>query len=198
MQIRADSLALPGCFGCGHGLSRRGFLQRCGAAAGAGALAPVLNQAAEPKPKKVRVALVFLTDSTDRECWPYPGFDCAGRHRQIIRLLGERCPQVEFVPIEVGKPVELDKALAVKDTVDGYLVYTTTLTWPFTNCVVQLGKLGKPALVADEYLGGSGVFLIGCSGLRRQGAAVAAVSSTRDEDLVAVARQSADLNTSRA
>jgi hypothetical protein len=46
--------------------------------------------------------------------------------------------------------------------------------------------------------GGSCVFLIGCSSLRRQGAAVAAVSSTRNEDLVAVARQSMDLNTSRA
>lgn len=107
-------------------------------------------------------------------------------------MLADGCPQVEFVPVVVGKPAEVDKALAMKDTVDGYLVYITTLYWPFGATVAQLGKLGKPLLVADEFLGGCGVFLTSTATLRRQGVPLAAVSGTRAADLMAVARVFAD------
>jgi len=177
------------CSGCGPALSRRIFLKQCGAAlATAGALAPFAGIAAEAQPQKVRVALVFLSSSTERESWPYPGFDTAGRHQQVIRLLRESCPQVEFVPVVVPKAGDVEKALAMKDEVDGYLVHTVTLNWGLTGTLAQLAKLEKPMLVADEYLGGSGVFLIGYSGLHRQGLPVAAVSSARDQDLAAVAK----------
>ena len=150
------------CSGCSHGFSRRGFLKQCGVAAAAGALTPLAVRAAEgggePKP---RVALVFLSNSEGREIWPYPGYDCPKRHEQILNALHEGCPQVEFVPVVVAHAGEVQKAIDLKDTVDGYLIYTLTLQWEFTAPLVQLGKLGKPTLVADEYLGGSGVFLIG-------------------------------------
>ena len=177
------------CSGCSHGFSRRGFLKTCGVAAAAGALAPLATRAAEgggePKP---RVALVFLSNSGGREIWPYPGYDCPKRHEEILNALHEGCPQVEFVPVVVAHAGEVQKAIDLKDTVDGYLIYTLTLQWEFTAPLVQLGKLGKPTLVADEYLGGSGVFLTGYAALRRQGGAAGAVSSTRLDDLVTVAR----------
>ena len=182
------------CSGCSYGFSRRGFLQQCGVAAAAGALTPLAVRAAEgggePKP---RVALVFLSNSEGREIWPYPGYDCPKRHEQILNALHQGCPQVEFVPVVVAHAGEVQKAIDLKDTVDGYLIYTLTLQWGFTAPLVQLGKLGKPTLVADEYLGGSGVFLIGYSQLVRQGVPAAAVSSTRLEDLVTVARVFADV-----
>jgi len=158
-----------------------------------GLLGPAAAGAGESKGERVRVALVFLADSSGKESWPYPGFDCAGRHSEILKLLNEGCPQVEFVPIVVGAPAEVQKAVAVKDTVDAYLVYTTTLTWGFTETLLQIGKLGMPMLVVDEFLGGSGVFLIGYSRLRRQGISAAAVSTTRPSDLVAVARLFAEV-----
>ena len=52
---------------------------------------------------------------------------------------------------------------------------------------------GDVVLVADEYLGGSGMFLVGYSTLARQGIPAAAVSTTRPEDLVAVARTFAEV-----
>jgi hypothetical protein len=156
------------------------------------ALAP-LAAAAEPKPEKPRVALVFLSNSQEREIWPYPGFDCAGRHREVIGLLERGCPGVEFVPIVVAQPGDAAKALATRDSVDGYLVYVVTLNWGLTGVLHQVARLGKPMLVVDEYLGGSGVFLVGLSGLKRQKLPVAAVSSTRPADLVAVARVFTDL-----
>jgi len=68
-----------------------------------------------------------------------------------------------------------------------------TLNWGFTGCLDPIGKLKKPMLVADEYLGGSGVFLTGLSALARHGIATGAVSPTRLEDLAAVARTFADV-----
>ncbi len=123
------------------------------------ALAPLA--AAQPTAEKPRVALVFLSNSEEREIWPYPGFDGAGRHREVIGLLESGCPGVEFVPVVVAHPGDAQKALAMKDAVDGYLVYTVTLNWGLTGVLHQVAKLGKPMLVVDEYLGGSGVFLVG-------------------------------------
>ncbi|NUQ62360.1 MAG: twin-arginine translocation signal domain-containing protein [Pirellulales bacterium] len=181
------------CVGCHSSLSRRGFLKTVGTATAAGALGPFAAMADQPRTDKVRVAVVFLANSAGREMWPYPDFDCPARHHEILRLLAEGCPQVEFVPVVVTSPAEVPKAADLKDSVDGYLIYTTTLTWNLTGPLVQIGKLGKPTLVADEYLGGSGVFLVGYSGLHRLGIPAAAVSSTRPDDLVAVARRFADL-----
>lgn len=181
------------CFGCGHAVNRRGFLKGCGVAGAAGLLGPIAAAAGEPKAEKVRVALVFLANSEEREIWPYPGFDCAGRQREIVKLLKDGCPQVEFVPIVVAQPGEVAKAVALKDTVDGYLVYPITLNWGLQGTLNEIARLGKPMLVADEYLGGSGVFLCGTSSVRRQGLSCGAVSTTRMEDLVAVARLFADV-----
>lgn len=183
------------CVGCGHAVSRRGFLNGCGAAAAAGLLGPIAAAAQTPRGPKVRVALVFIANSTEREIWPYPGFDCATRQQQIINLLKEGCPQVDFVPSVVAHPGDFAQAIALKDSVDGYLIYAVTLNWRLQGLLLQVARLGKPMLVADEYLGGSGLFLCGMSGLRRQGLAAAAVAATRPEDLVAVARLFADVKT---
>jgi hypothetical protein len=168
-------------------------LKGCGAAAAAGLVAPGAAAAGESKGEKVRVALVFLSNSDEREIWPYPGFDCAGRHEEILKALKAGCPDVEFTPVVVPHPRNIDKAIALKDSVDGYLVYTVTLNWGLTGCLAAIGKLNKPTLVADEYLGGSGVFLVGYSGMSRQGIPAGAVSTTRLEDLAAVARTFADV-----
>ncbi len=180
------------CAGCGCGLSRRGFLRACGATVAAGLLAPAIP-AGEAKPEKVRVAAVFLANSAEHEIWPYPGYDCAARQREILGLLAEGCPGVDFVPITVAQSSDLARALALTDQVDGYLVYAMTLNWHLQPVLAEVGKLGKPLLIVDEYLGGSGVFLCGLAALRRQGISAGAVSSRRPEDLVAVARLFGDI-----
>lgn len=182
------------CSGCSDAFTRRGFLRACGTSAAAVALAsPVLGKADDRAQEKVRVALVFLSNSTERESWPYPGFDCESRHQEILKALTKGCPGVEFAPIVVHQPAEVQKAIDLRDEVDGYLVYTVTLKWTLTRVLLEIGKLGKPFLVADEYLGGSGVFLTGVSSLRRQGIPAAAVSTVRLDDLVQVARQFAGI-----
>ncbi len=180
-----------GCFGCVHGLDRRAFLAGCGGAGAAlacGAIVPSPSQAQEPKRAPVRVAVVFLSNSDQREIWPYPGFNCEARHAEVLQLLRAECTGIEFVPFVVRQPADVQKTIASKASTDGLLVYIVTLNWELTATLAELGKLGKPMLVADEFLGGCGVFLTGTSALARRGIPVAAVSSTRPADLVAQAR----------
>jgi len=97
------------------------------------------------------------------------------------------------VPIAVRRRGDVAEALALKDQVDGYLVYVMTLVWWQHGAMLQVARLGKPMVLADEFLGGCGTFLTGYSDLRRRGVAVAGVSSTRLEDLVRVAGEFARL-----
>lgn len=180
------------CVGCSH-VSRRRFLGGCGAATAAGLLQPLSARAEPADNGRVRVALVFFANSADREIWPYPGFDCAGRQQEILGLLKEGCPGIDFVPCVVARPDDVAQTVGLKDRVDGYLVYTITLNWNLGTVLQQIARLGKPLVVADEYLGGSGLFLCATSSIRRQKLPVATVSTTRAEDLVRVARLFADL-----
>ncbi len=182
------------CHGCCQAVPRRRFLQGCGAAAVAagGSLVPFRGaSAAEKEGGKVRVAAVFLAQV--RNSWPYPGFDAAGRQDEILAALRKGCPEVEFVPVTVKTPDETQKATRLKDEVDGYLVYVATLSWSLRGAILALGQLGKPMVVADEFLGGCGAFLTGYSDLCSRDIPAAAVSSTRLDDLVLVARQFSDV-----
>lgn len=182
-----------GCCGCSPGLSRRGFLKGCGATAALGAFSPLLASSEAVPEEKTRIALVFFANSkTTPEMWPYPNFDCDRRIREVTQALRAGCPQFEFSTVVVATPAEFPKALALKDSVDGYLVYVVTLNWE-----MGLGNLiphiGKPLIVANEFLGGCGSFLTGVSAVRQRNIPLAAVSSTRLEDLVAAARVFAEV-----
>ena len=178
------------CCGCPHGIGRRRFLQGCGAAA-LGSVSPTLLGSAADE--KVRLALVFLANSkTTPEMWPYPNYDCELRIREVSNVLREGCHQFEFISVVVTSPADYQKAIALKDSVDGCLIYVVTLNWE-----MRLGplveQLGKPTIVADEFLGGCGSFLTGVSALRKKSLPFAAVSTTRLDDLVTAARVFAEV-----
>jgi len=176
--------------GCSGKISRRKFVKGCSAALAGVGLSSVASLANEPKSKKVRVALVFM--DTRRSSWPFPSFDVAGREKEILNLLQQGCPQIEFIPISILSD-GVNKALAMKNDVDGYLAHFPTLSWWDVPFLRQIAKLGKPMIVADDLLGGSGAFLRGYGVLVEQNTPAGAVASTRPDDLVAVARCFADV-----
>jgi hypothetical protein len=135
----------------------------------------------------VRVAAVFLCSMNTNEIWPYPGFDTQSRQQEVLAVLRAGCPGIEFQPVTVTNPADVSGATALKDQVQGYLVYVMTLDWAQVGSVAAIGQLHKPMLVVDEFLGGSGAFLIAASGLPAQGAPAGTVSTTRLEDVVKVA-----------
>jgi hypothetical protein len=183
---------LGACHGCSHAVSRRSFLRSFGAAATIGPLAASSVAANETK-KKPRVAAVFLQSMDTNEIWPYPQFDTNGRQAEVMAALTKGCPAVEFVPVTVESVPDVKKALDLKEKVDGYLVYVMTLVWSQGPAIVQIAQLGKPTLVVDEFLGGSGAFLTRYSELCTRKIPAAAVSTTRIEDLVTAAKQFAQI-----
>jgi hypothetical protein len=88
----------------------------------------------------VRVALVFLSNSEGREIWPYPGFDCAARHAEVLGALRKGCPDVDYVPVVVATPADVAQATALRDQVDGYLVYTVTLYGDVQEPICEFGR----------------------------------------------------------
>ena len=176
------------CHGCSHAVSRRRFLQGFGAAA---AIGPLVGSsvAADEASKKPRVAAVFLQSMKTNEIWPYPEFDTDGRQVEVMGALTKGCPGVEFVPVTVESVADVKKALDLKENVDGYLVYVMTLVWSQSAAIFQIAQLGKPTLVVDEFLGGSGAFLTTYGKICTSKIPAGAVSSTRIEDLVTVARE---------
>ncbi|MHB8953103.1 MAG: hypothetical protein ACYC4U_08985 [Pirellulaceae bacterium] len=179
------------CDGCSQAIDRRRFLRQGSAAVmAAGCLLAWGRTTSAQADRKARVAAVFLAQV--RNSWPYPGFDAAGRQREILAVLAEACPDVEFVPITVQTLADTEKALSLCDQVDGLFVYMATLSWELRSALAAFGKLNKPLLVASEFLGGCGAFLTGVPPLVRQGGAVA-LSTTRLDDLAAVVREFAPL-----
>jgi len=180
------------CAGCEIPIPRRDFVKGCGIAlATAGGLAPRIIRADEQENSRVRIGLVFLSRAGDS--WPYPEFDVIAREKEILGLLTEGCPEIEFVPAAVRNPEDFQQAASLKDQVDGYLVYAVTLSWNLTESMRAIGNLGKPMIVADEILGGSGMFLTGYSGLCREGRSAAGIATTQPKDLITVARLFMDI-----
>ncbi len=185
------------CHGCCGSLNRRWFLKSCGIGAAVVAAETLWPRAAssagESASSPVRVAAVFLTSMNTNEIWPYPGFDTRGRQEEVLTALRQGCPGIEFQAVTMENPADLSGVTALKDQVQGILVYVMTLDWAQVQTVAAIGQLRKPMLVVDEFLGGCGAFLIACSGLPAQGVSAAAVSTTKLEDVIQVARVFGDL-----
>jgi len=164
--------------------------------AAGGSLASFAACASEKDQTRTRVAAVFLMSMNTKEIWPYPGFDTKNRQREVLTRLREGCPEIELIPVTVENTSDMQKVIALKDRVDGYLVYTMTLVWSHRKEVVDIAGLGKPTVVADEFLGGSGVFLTGYGAIYDRKIPVVAVSTTRLSDLVLVVRQFANVRKS--
>ena len=177
---------------CHHAISRRDFIKGAGMAlAAARCTAPAAAAAGETQDRQVRVGLVFL--SKQGSSWPYPEYNVEAREKEILGLLKEGCPGIEFVPVVVREPDDVQNAVAMKERLDGYLVYCVTLTWNLLEAITTIGKLGKPMVLADEFLGGSGVFLLGYTRLCREGISACGVATRRPGDMVGVARMFTDL-----
>jgi hypothetical protein len=171
-----------------YALSRREFLAGCAACTacastlGLGASATAAAAPAEAtNEEKVRIRLVFTHRSPDLATWPYQGYDYEARKKELTSRLREACPNVEFLPATTQTEEEAKKLLAADEGIDGYLVYMVGL---WTGAPEVIAAFGRPTLFVDDLYAGSGEFLIGYAAAKRKGLKVAAVSSSRFEDVV--------------
>jgi hypothetical protein len=106
---------------------------------------------------------------------------------RVSTQLPRLCPEVEFLPIVLHSPEEAQKLVAedANANIDGYVVYHMN-NW--IRVMEPVVASGKPTLIAQYLFGGSGGFHVYTAGLRRKFPNMAAVSSSRLEDLAEAAR----------
>ncbi len=175
--------------------SRREFLASCVACAGCAACglksksllaaSPLKKQCCQRPP---RIRLVFCETSNNSPIWPNLGYDFDARRRQLLELLKEGCPELEFLPSRLmDRPQDADNVLAKDSEVDGYIIFLQGLGW--RNDIPKLCTTGKPTLIFDNLFGGSGKLLTTLQGIMSSGQPVDWIASSKDEHLVKMARQ---------
>jgi hypothetical protein len=136
---------------------------------------------------KPKVRLVFCETTNDKPIWPNIGYDFDARRNQVIKVLNEGCPEIEFlVAKSMDKPADAAKILEGDDQVQGYIVCLQGLGW--RNDVFKLCTTGKPTLLVDNLFGGSGKFLTQIDRIMGSDKPVDWVSSSDDQDIVASAK----------
>ena len=131
--------------------------------------------------------LVFCETTNDKPIWPNIGYDFDIRRKQLLTLLDQGCPDVQFLPTQLmDDPKQVDEVLKADSEVAGYLICIQGLGW--NNDITKLSGTGKPTLLVDNLFGGSGLFLTRLPGIMQSGKPVDWVSSADDQDIVASAR----------
>ncbi|HOW18281.1 MAG TPA: hypothetical protein PLC79_04525 [Phycisphaerae bacterium] len=169
-------------------MNRRQFLAGCaGCLAGTGGLALLTSKRAKAADAagRPKVQLVFTHIPSTGPIWPNIGYDFDKRKKELTEKLVAACPGVEFMPVTIQNAAEARKLLEEDKGIDGYLVYMVGL---WTGAPQIIGAAGRPTVFADDLYGGSGEFLIANAAARRAGQKVVGVSSSRFEDVAAVAR----------
>jgi hypothetical protein len=181
--------------------SRRQFLSGCaccaGCVAGGSLLGPRSARAAETAGGEPKIRLVFCETANNKPIWPNIGYDFDARRDRMLELLTQGCPDVQFLPTKVmDSPKNADEVLKADGEVAGYMVCTQGLGWQ--NDILKLCTTGKPTLLVDNLFGGSGLFLARLPAIMRSGKPVDWVSSSKDDDIVASARNFALLGQGKA
>ena len=183
------------CRGCpGHCVSRRKFLQGCGASLAAAGMAglPAMAKADNASPaKKPRVGVLFLCADADHILWPYVGRDFVTPINKIMAGLTAGVTDVEFKPLRIDTKVSADAlppVEALDREVDGWMVFLLCTNWGTGGVLLRtLAKNPKPLVMVDDLFAGSGTFLCNYSGLNAAGFKPVAISSSRFQDVVDVA-----------
>ncbi|MBN1293889.1 MAG: hypothetical protein JXB48_18760 [Candidatus Latescibacteria bacterium] len=171
---------------------RRSFLGRCSTCtAGIAAMSmfglPAVCSSfasAQQNAEKAKIRLIFAYPDPEKPNWPNIGYDFTGRIRELTGKLSQGCPNIEFLPVNVmsGEAQEAEKILQSDNNVDGYIVYLVGCLWG--NIPETIATSGKPMIIVDELFAGSGEFLTSYAGMKRKGHKIAAVSSSRFEDVI--------------
>jgi len=132
--------------------------------------------------EKVKVKVFFTAVEPGHPTWPYINYDYPKRAREVMRLLMESLPEVEFFETIISSVEEAKKEARTNEDVDGYLVYLIALKW--SELSEEVIKSGRPTLLVDDLYAGSGKFLKVYGFTRKEGFPVVGITSSRFQDVV--------------
>jgi len=174
-----------------NSVDRRSFLAGCSAAGVAGAAMAAVPGATAAEADallpdvKTRIGVVFTHPNPKRQGWPSQDYDYEGRKKMLLGKLREGCPKAEFLPTTTMTKQEAVDFLENGPEVDGYLVYLIGI--PSRGSDV-FANSGRPVILVDDLYGGTGRMLGLYPKALQKGMPVAAVSSSRFEDVIAAVR----------
>ena len=165
--------------------SRREFLRVCGACTACAACPALVKPATAAEGEKARVRLVFTHTREGLPTWPNRGYDYEGRKREVAQRLRQALPNIEFLPVTALKADDAKTILEKDNEVDGYMWFLVGLG-PAVG--MTIAAQGRPVILVNDLYGGDGTFLGNYPRARREGLKVAAVSSSRFEDVIQAAK----------
>ncbi|MFW6218890.1 MAG: L-arabinose isomerase family protein [Bacteroidota bacterium] len=133
--------------------------------------------------KKTRIRVVFTGLKKNIPAWPYINYDVEKRSREIMNMLQEALPDVDFSGVVYFSREEAEKGYEKdeKGNYDGWLVYIATI---WTGIPEFYAEHVKPVVISDELFSGSGEFIRTRSLIERKKLPVATVSSSDFKDTV--------------
>lgn len=180
------------------GLSRREFLSGCAACAAGMSVATILGgsnacaleQAAAPafggSGEKPKVRLVLAYPDPSAPIWPNIGYDFDGHNKWFVEKLTNACPGIELLTCDVMSDDDAKQVLAKDSEVEGYILYYSGCLWQEAGNIIASSR--KPVVFVDHLFAGTGAFLTRYRQAKRKGLPVAAVSSSKFEDIVQAAK----------
>jgi hypothetical protein len=177
---------------CPACVDRRAFLTALAGAVSAAGLMPfgtmgALAAAQTATGVKPRIRLVFSHHRDDARGkqseagWPFLGYDCAGKKKELLAKLQQSCPGIEFAPATAYSAEDAKKILEADKEVDGYLAY---MIGGWAAAGQTIAAAGRPVIYAGDLYGASGEFLVAVAEARHKGLRAVGVTSSRFDDVV--------------
>jgi len=140
---------------------------------------------------KTRIRVVFSHHRVDAQGkqnepgWPFEGYDCEGRKRELIEKLRQSCPNIEFLPATAYDAADAKKLVESDKDIDGYLAY---MIGGWATAGQAIAAAGRPVIYVGDLYGASGEILFAAAEARRKGLKAFGVTSSRFEDVVEALR----------
>ena len=136
---------------------------------------------------KPRIQVVFTGLHKNTPTWPHINYDVEKRAAEVMPVLAEALPDVEFSHVIYYSREEAEKGYAEneKGKYDGWLVYISCI---WTGITQFYAENVNPVVIADEMYSGSGEFLVTRSLIEEKNLPVATVSSSNFDDTIETVR----------
>jgi len=126
-----------------------------------------------------KVGVIFSVLPSQVPLWPYKGYDYERRANELLRLLKDNLPEMEFVHALVQDIKAIDNVLSSIGDVDGYVVWLLSSNNAVPWAIVQKGK---PTILIDDLYAGTGSFMYVYSKVIRGHYPVVGVASSKLND----------------
>ena len=81
---------------------------------------------------------------------PHIGYDYEARMEEILGLLRDKLPDIDFVAFKVNEQSDVNELVKRKDEFDGFVIYMIGYEYMRGVNVMSIGEAGKPVVFIDD------------------------------------------------